>query len=112
MNYEKIYYQIIDKRKLLCPLGYKEKHHIIPKCMNGGNCKNNLVFVTAREHYICHKLLTKFVNEQFRSKMIYAWHMMTVDKGNRDLRITSHDYNILRENFSLLHSAVNKGKKC
>jgi hypothetical protein len=101
MNYEKIYNQIVTYRQESCPVGYKEKHHILPKCMNGSNSKDNLVYLTSREHYVCHKLLTKFVADQFKQKMIYAWHMMmTVDKGNRKLHISSHDYQILKIKIS------------
>ena len=39
--------------------GYKEKHHIIPRCQGGGNDKANLVELTAAEHYIAHLLLVK-----------------------------------------------------
>jgi len=44
---------------------YVEKHHIIPKCMNGDNSINNIAVLTAREHFICHKLLIKFVISNF-----------------------------------------------
>ncbi len=43
---------------------YFEEHHIIPKCMNGTNKKENLVLLTAREHFICHILLYKMVEEK------------------------------------------------
>lgn len=60
MNYIKIYNELINKRKLTPPENcYIEKHHIIPVCMNGTNDKDNLVPLTAREHYIAHALLVK-----------------------------------------------------
>ena len=43
--------------------GYTERHHIIPKSLGGGNNKENLVNLTAREHFICHWLLTKMTAE-------------------------------------------------
>ena len=36
---------------------YKERHHVIPKCLGGTNDKNNLIDLYAKEHYIAHKLL-------------------------------------------------------
>lgn len=58
MNYEKIYNQIIERAKLSNRIkskeNYFEKHHIIPKCLGGDNEKENLVLLTAREHFICH----------------------------------------------------------
>jgi hypothetical protein len=77
MNYEKIYNQIIEKAKLEQDKRivrkkngeYFEGHHIIPVCLGGkGNSNDwfrrdilkrheNIVGLTAREHFICHKLL-------------------------------------------------------
>ena len=112
MNYKTVYNQIIEYRKNILPVGYAEKHHIIPKCMGGSNSKDNLVYLTAREHYICHKLLTKFVDLQFKPKMIYAWHRMsTSNKNDRNLRITSHDYESMRQQFSIEISKMNSGTK-
>ena len=57
---------------------YTEKHHIIPKCMGGTNDKSNLVKLTAREHYIAHKLLTKIYPNS--PKLLLAHSMMTVGR--------------------------------
>lgn len=62
MNYQKLYDAIIQKaifknRKKSGKI-YYENHHIVPLCLNGNNDKENKVLLTAREHYICHKLLT------------------------------------------------------
>lgn len=38
---------------------YFETHHIVPKSLGGTDDKNNLVNLTAREHYIAHLLLVK-----------------------------------------------------
>lgn len=60
MDYRKIYNQIIDYRKEN-PYsdGYSETHHILPVSLGGTNDKPNKVVLTAKEHYICHLLLTK-----------------------------------------------------
>ena len=50
--------------------GYKEVHHIIPKSCGGSNDKDNLVALTAREHYIIHMLLPFCVTKKYRFKMI------------------------------------------
>lgn len=39
--------------------GYKERHHIVPKCIGGLDDKNNIVSLTAEEHYVAHQLLVK-----------------------------------------------------
>ena len=66
-KYTKYYYNIIsaavtqhrNKKD-----AYYENHHIIPKCLGGSNAPNNLVLLTAREHFICHLLLTKMSDYQ------------------------------------------------
>lgn len=60
MNYNKIYENLIQKRKD-DPItsGYKENHHILPRSIGGTDDKENLVFLTGREHWIAHLLLHK-----------------------------------------------------
>lgn len=79
MNYQKIYDNIIERGKNRKLLGYKEKHHIVPKCLGGDNSKNNLVDLTAEEHYVCHQLLVKM--HPTNLKLIRAMHLMTVDSN-------------------------------
>lgn len=75
MNYNKLYNKIIDKAlKREYILGYYETHHIIPKCLGGSNKKDNLVKVTAKEHYILHHLLTR--QHPSHSGIVYAYWMM------------------------------------
>jgi hypothetical protein len=61
MNYQRIYKQIIDRAKQQVRKKgqgvYYESHHIIPRSEGGSNKKENLVLLTAKEHYIVHLLL-------------------------------------------------------
>jgi hypothetical protein len=60
-KYTSWYFAIINQAKLLVnnkKQGY-EVHHIIPRCLGGSNSKENLVTLTARQHFVCHLLLTK-----------------------------------------------------
>lgn len=75
-KYYKWYHSIINSAKNEKTIDYTEKHHIIPKSLGGNNSKQNLVILTARQHYICHWLLTKFVEKQFRFKMYSAFNRM------------------------------------
>jgi hypothetical protein len=101
MNYEKIYNQIIERGKSRKLDGYKEKHHIIPKCIGGTNDNENLVELTAREHYICHKLLTEIYPTQ--NGLHYATfrmvHSINAMGEKRDYRICAREYQRLRENI-------------
>lgn len=62
-KYSKWYFNIISAARVrTADLTYFEKHHILPKSLGGKNNKENLVNLTAREHFICHRLLTKMVS--------------------------------------------------
>jgi len=50
-KYNTWYYNIINKSKNRLLTGYKEKHHILPRCLGGKDNKDNLVELTAREHF-------------------------------------------------------------
>ena len=80
MNYEKIYNQIIQKAKNRILVGYKETHHIIPRCMNGTDEKDNLVDLTAREHFICHLLLTRIYPEH-KGLRLAIWNMCNAKRS-------------------------------
>jgi hypothetical protein len=60
MNYQKTYSSLIAKAQARTALiGYKERHHILPRSMGGTDDASNLVNLTAREHFIAHYLLAK-----------------------------------------------------
>lgn len=46
-------------------LGYIEGHHILPKSfqLGGGKDNSNITYLTAKEHFVVHKLLTKMFSE-------------------------------------------------
>lgn len=76
-KYTRVYYQIVNRAiNRIAVNGYTESHHIIPKSCGGSNRKDNLVSLTAREHYICHRLLVKMVEGTAKSKMVYALYCM------------------------------------
>lgn len=112
-KYTKTYNKIIEKAKDRILDGYKERHHVIPQSMGGKNKKENLVYLTAREHFICHWLLIKMTSGNNKSKMLYALNMMRVKNNLQDryaTKITSRVYEKYRQALSELISKANKGK--
>ena len=112
MDYNKIYFSIIEKRKLIKIEGYGEKHHILPKSLGGLDSSDNIIKLTAREHFICHLLLTKMFkpNSIEFKKMIKAFVCMQVCKSNnQDRYITSHSYETLKKSFSRIQSQEQTG---
>jgi hypothetical protein len=78
-KYTRWYYDIIDRAKTRTLLAnkYYEKHHIVPKSLGGSNNVDNLVKLTAREHFITHWLLTKMVsNKKEKYQMWNAFSCM------------------------------------
>lgn len=91
MNYKRIHDSIIDRAKNRELIGYSEKHHIIPKCLGGDNSKENLVKLTAKEHYLIHKLLVRIYPDEY--KLAYALFMMCVkSKFTNERSISSRQY--------------------
>ncbi len=68
---------------------YFEKHHIIPRSLGGNNRKENIVLLTAREHLICHWLLTKMILDRNKYKMFNAFFCMSMKCKNTYERYTN-----------------------
>lgn len=101
----KRYQKFIESRKLrkLKENEYTEKHHILPKSLDGSNEGFNLIKLNAKEHYIAHLILWK----AFGGKMIAAfWIISNINKHN----ITSKQYEKLKTEHSKNLSKKMKGK--
>jgi predicted DNA binding protein len=99
MNYQSIHDSIIDRAKtrVLPKETYTERHHIIPRCMNGSDDKSNLVDLTAKEHFIVHKLLVEIYPDV--NALWNAYYMMMTVKGKgqeRNYHITAEEFNRVR----------------
>ena len=112
-KYARIYFSIIDNAKQRKIDSYTEVHHILPKSLGGSNSKDNLVNLTAREHYICHLLLTKMVESTFKNKMVYALWMMIRgnSKQKRNFKINSKIYSKLKTEYAESVRNSKLGKK-
>ena len=73
MNYKKIYFQIIRNRRNnpLSEEEYGEVHHIIPRSFSGLDTPENLIRLSAREHFIVHFLLYKMY--KYRSQVLFPY---------------------------------------
>jgi NUMOD3 motif len=87
INYAK--FRIIDNNI------YFEKHHIIPKSMNGNDTKDNIVCLLPEEHFIAHYLLWKIHDNM---QMAGAFMLMCRLKRNKQIfEIEPNEYKILKE---------------
>lgn len=76
-KYRNIYIRLITRCKQMTSeelSGYNEKHHILPKCMGGGNNKENLIKLPIRYHIMAHIILVEAYPENY--KLRYSMNMM------------------------------------
>jgi hypothetical protein len=114
-KYTRIYYSIIAQAKLRVNLDYTERHHIIPKSLGGDNTNDNLVRLTAKEHYVCHLLLVHMTQNESRTKMRYAvYRFIHRNQYQQErIKITGRRYQYLKEQMILANKerpGPNRGK--
>jgi 5-methylcytosine-specific restriction endonuclease McrA len=110
-KYYKWYRNIIKNAKNRNTNDYTEQHHIIPRSLGGSNDKDNLVALTAKEHFICHILLTKFTKGSAYYKMIYACNGMQRSRDYQNRYINSRLFETIKKNFAKEHSKKLKDRK-
>lgn len=98
MTYSKHYDLLIKKaRSREKPNEYCERHHVIPKSLGGSNDASNLVWLTAREHFVAHRLLAHIHGKP----MWFALWRMATSK-----RYGSRSYAKIREKVISSRSGV------
>lgn len=115
MSKYETWYAAITKRGQVRELdSHTEIHHIIPKSLGGSNSISNLTSLTAREHFICHWLLTKIHREgEAHWKMLNALRIMRAENAKQTRysnRITARVYNNLKEEYAKLQSEKMMGE--
>lgn len=104
MNYARIYELLIEKRRIEritrsdC---YCERHHFIPRCMGGGNEAWNLVYLTAKEHFVAHHLLWK--SNPSNIKLLNAFVAMCTKQERqkeRKLYVSAKRYEALKNAYA------------
>ncbi len=98
MNYQNVYNSLISHRKSVVPSGYAERHHIIPKSLGGDNSTENLVYLTAREHFVAHLILAKIHGGKMWAALFLMSHKKT--KSAKDVKCSSRIYAIAKEKYS------------
>jgi hypothetical protein len=105
MNYLKIYDQFILDRKtkepeLIKSGDYCERHHIKPKCIGGDDSKENLISLSACDHYFAHLILAKI----YGGKLWFAvTAMANMDNGTKRGELFKQ-----RVKFSHIRKAISK----
>jgi len=127
-KYTDLYYKIIQHAKIrkIIPNEYYENHHIIPESfyknrvregpigwLDGNpNDKVNRIKLTAREHFVCHKLLVRMTDGPAKKKMIFGlWSMCRAGSKQNRYNISSREYALLRQQFVKNITETNTGKQ-
>ena len=120
MNYKKLYFNIIRNRRNnpLPADKYGEVHHIKPRSFGGLDTPNNLIRLSAREHFIVHFLLYKIYKHRVENvfpqserekerykKMTLAFNIMINAKSKSQKRLNK---NINNRVFEQLRKAVSE----
>lgn len=111
-KYTSWYYSIIKNALLQSRIKggeeYYEAHHTIPRSLGG----TETVLLTAREHYICHWLLTKMLEGQNKYRMWHAfWKMNIAESSEQKRYLNSRGFEIARAKHCEAVSALLSGRK-
>ena len=88
MNYERIYSEFIADRRakeadLIASGEYKERHHIVPRSMGGSDDAENLIALTAGDHYFAHLCLAKWHGG---NQWAGVWAMSALKSRGREVK--------------------------
>ena len=108
-KYKKWYDAIVKNAQNRTLDSYSELHHIIPRSLGGSDDTRNLASLTAREHFICHILLTKFTEGQDRNKMLHAAILMKSANNYQDRYFNSRLYETVRRDYAEKRSLDQQG---
>jgi len=112
-KYTRWYNQIVDRARFRITEDYTETHHIKPRSLGGTDDIDNLVELTAREHFICHWLLTKMTKGEDHYKMLNALRMMRAEKHGQqryETKITARVYESIKKEYARLQSEKVSGE--
>jgi hypothetical protein len=111
-----MWYNQLVNRSLIRVLShdiYTEKHHIIPRCLGGSDEPNNLVNLTAREHFIAHWLLTKMVSsgkQKYQLWNAFSCMLYRERTGQERYKITGRIFENIKTTGSKIKSEKFKGE--
>ena len=109
-KYKKWYDIIVENAqgRVLADNIYVEKHHIIPKCAGGDNSKSNIAVLTAREHFMCHLLLTRCTEGKLKRDMQFALGAFSMNSKLQSRDFNSWEYKKIRESLSASRKGVKR----
>lgn len=104
MNYQRIYFEFIEDRKSkgIDKSYYFENHHILPRSLGGDDSDENLIPLSASDHFFAHLLLAKI----YGGKMSTALFFMAGDNSR-----SAHGYRAKRWAYEFAKKAMADQKR-
>lgn len=106
MRYAEHYDRLIDRARGRERAGYMERHHVVPKCRGGSDAPDNLVWLTAEEHFVAHQLLVK-IHPTDRRLM---WAVTCLTGSTRKKARNNKAFGWLRRRFAEVVGKANRGR--
>jgi hypothetical protein len=106
MDYRRHYNLLMERAKIRNLSGYTEQHHIVPRCMGGSDEKDNLVLLTAEEHFVAHQLLVKM----YPDHLGLLWAISAMRHATDRMVRNNKMYGWLRRRFAAMLSKMMTGR--
>ena len=103
MDYKAHYDRLIERARNRVLEGYRERHHVLPRCCGGDDSPENLVDLTPEEHLVAHELLVKL--NPGNGRIAHAANLMASRFGG------NKKYGWLRRLHAAAVSRATKGSK-
>jgi hypothetical protein len=124
VHYVKRYKSFINALKEQVVEGYTENHHIVPRSMGGSDASDNLIQLTARQHYIAHWMLARAYKGKMSSAFWFMSNLIDKKAHKSNIKMTSNMYSearrlqqqanserVVSEETRQIISKLHKGKK-
>jgi hypothetical protein len=96
---DKAIHRATTKKEARKKIGYVETHHIIPTSFDKSisKLKSNMVHLSAREHFIAHKLLIYATTDNYKNKAKYTISKFIQNNKLQKRILSNRDYQFIRE---------------
>lgn len=111
-KYLKWYLRLVQFRAETPPSGYVERHHILPLSLGGRDTTENLVKLTAREHFVSHRMLARCTHGVAKRKMNYAISFFATRCGKHKRFLSSRQLEVTRAAVAEARKGVAPSEKC
>lgn len=101
------YERLIERARGRALDGYRERHHVVPRCVGGGDEDDNIVELTPEEHFVAHQLLVRI----YPGHKGLIWALLQMTGGNRRQPRRNKAYGWMRRMFASMISESSRGRR-